>query len=76
MAAPTLKSALNHYLQATNSSRGCGTAAIRPSLTEADRAHLERWLEEVGDPIWEQIAADTRRHGELAASSRVLTLFS
>jgi hypothetical protein len=52
MAAPTLKSALDHYLQ-------------RPSLTEADRAHLKRWLKEVRDPVWEKIAADFRRYGEL-----------
>jgi hypothetical protein len=52
MAAPTLRSALNHYLQ-------------WPELAEADRAHLKRWLNEVSDPVWEQIAADTRRYGEL-----------
>ena len=67
MAAPTLKSALNHYLQATNLVEGLRyRPLIRPSLTEADRAHLERWLEEVGDPIWEKISG--RRggaHGEL-----------
>jgi hypothetical protein len=54
MAPSTLRSALNYCLQ-------------RPDLTEADRAHLERWLEEVGDPVWEQLAADTRRYGELPA---------
>jgi hypothetical protein len=52
VAASTLKSALNYYLQ-------------RPALTEADREHLKRWLEHVRDPVWEQIAADTRRYGEL-----------
>ena len=54
MAAPTLKSALNYYLK-------------RSGLTEADRAHLARWREEVRDPVWEQLAADTRRYGELPA---------
>ena len=62
MAAPTLKSTLNHYLQRPASSR---VPAIRPGLTEADRAHLKRWLKEVRDPMWEQLAADTRRYGEL-----------
>jgi hypothetical protein len=52
MAAPTVKSALNYYLK-------------QPRLTEADRQHLKRWLEDVRDPVWEQIAADTRRYGEL-----------
>jgi hypothetical protein len=52
MAAPTLRSALKYYLQ-------------RPELSEADRAHLKRWLNEVSDPVWEQIAADTRRYGGL-----------
>jgi hypothetical protein len=52
MAAPTLRSALNYYLQ-------------RPDLTEPDRAHLKRWLNEVQDPVWEQLAADIRKHGEL-----------
>jgi hypothetical protein len=52
MAPSTLRSALNHYLK-------------RPGLTEDDQAHLKRWLDEVADPVWEQLAADTRRHGEL-----------
>jgi hypothetical protein len=52
VATPTLKSALNYYLQ-------------RPGLSEADRAHLERWLKEVRDPVWEQLAAETRWYGEL-----------
>jgi hypothetical protein len=52
MAAPTLRSALNYYLK-------------RPGLTEDDQAHLKRWLDEPRDPIWERLAADTRRHGEL-----------
>src|SRR5262245_56105707 len=52
MAAPTLESALNNHLQ-------------RPGLTEADREHLNRWLNEVRDPVWERIATDTRRYGEL-----------
>jgi hypothetical protein len=52
MAAPTLKSALDYYLK-------------RPGLTKADRAHLTRWLAEARDPVWEQIAADTRTYGEL-----------
>jgi hypothetical protein len=54
MAAPTLKSALDYYLK-------------RPGLTKADRAHLTRWLAEARDPVWEQIAADTRAYGELPA---------
>jgi hypothetical protein len=52
VAAPTLKSALNYYLQ-------------RPRLSEADRVHLRRWLKEVRAPVWEQIAADARRYGAL-----------
>jgi hypothetical protein len=52
VAAPTLKSALNNYLG-------------RPNLTEADRAHLKRWLDEVRDPAWVEIAADANRCGEL-----------
>jgi hypothetical protein len=52
VAAPTLKSALNNYLG-------------RPHLTEADRAHLKRWLDEVRDPAWVEIAADANRCGEL-----------
>jgi hypothetical protein len=52
VAAPTLKSALNYYLQ-------------RPRLSEADRVHLRRWLKEVRDPVWEQIAADAGRYGAL-----------
>jgi hypothetical protein len=66
MAAPTLKSALNHYLQATNLVEE-QYLTLRLSLSEADRAHLNRWLEEVRDPIWEKIAADARAHGELGA---------
>src|SRR5262245_50946929 len=52
MAVPTFKSALNNCLQ-------------WPWLTEADREHLKRWAEHERDPVWERIAADTRRHGEL-----------
>jgi hypothetical protein len=52
MAAFTLRSVLNHYLQ-------------RADLTEADRAHLKRWLEDVRDPAWEKLAAYIRRCGEL-----------
>jgi hypothetical protein len=37
-----------------------------PKLTEADRAHIKRWLAEVDDPVWEQIAADADAHDELA----------
>ena len=48
----TLGSALNYYLQ-------------QPKLSEGDRAHLKRWLNEPHDPIWEQLAADTRKYGEL-----------
>jgi hypothetical protein len=64
--APTLKSALNHYLQPTNFVEELRyLPLIRPSLSEADRAHLQRWLKEVRDSIWEKIAADARAHGEL-----------
>ena len=67
MAAPTLKSALNHYLQPTNFVEELRyLPLIRPSLSEADRAHLQRWLKEVRDSIWEKIAADARAHGELS----------
>jgi hypothetical protein len=52
MPAPTLRSALKYYLQ-------------RPDLTEPDRAHLKRWLNEARDPVWEQLAADIRKYGEL-----------
>ena len=52
MATFTLKSTLNHYLQ-------------RADLTEADRAHLKRWLEDVCDPAWVKLAAYIRRCGEL-----------
>ena len=68
MVAPTLKSALNHYLQPTNLVEELRyRPLIRPSLSEADRAHLERWLKEVRDPVWGQLAAATRRHGKLPA---------
>jgi hypothetical protein len=33
--------------------------------TEADREHLKRWGEHERDPVWERIAADARRYGEL-----------
>jgi hypothetical protein len=52
VAAPTLKSALNNYLG-------------RPHLAEADREHLTRWLDEVRDTVWVEIAADANRCGEL-----------
>src|SRR6266576_726551 len=65
MAAPTLKSALNHYLKLTNLVE---ELRYRPliRLSEADRAHLERWLDQVRDPIWEKIAAEARAYGKLA----------
>jgi hypothetical protein len=52
MAVPTLGSALRYYLK-------------QHKLSEGDRAHLKRWLNEVDDPVWGQLAADTRKHGEL-----------
>jgi hypothetical protein len=52
MTAPTLRSALKYYLE-------------QPKLSEGDRAHIKRWLNETRDPIWERLAADTRRYGEL-----------
>jgi hypothetical protein len=61
MAAPTLKSALDHRLQATNLVEE-KYLTLR-LLSEADRAHLERWREEARDPIWEKIAAASRRYG-------------
>ena len=65
MAAPTLKSALNHYLQPANLVEELRyRPLIRPSLTEADRAHLKRWLDQVRDPIWEKISC--RRLGSMA----------
>jgi hypothetical protein len=54
MAPSTLGFALDYYLK-------------RPGLTEADRAHLKRWLAEARDPVWERIAADTRTYGKLPA---------
>jgi hypothetical protein len=33
-----------------------------PTLSEADRAHLERWLDEADDPVWEQIAAEAESY--------------
>src|SRR5439155_429413 len=35
-------------------------------LSEADRADLDRWLDQVRDPIWEKIAAEARAYGKLA----------
>jgi hypothetical protein len=52
MAQPTMKSALVNRLG-------------DPKLSEADRAHLERWLDEADDPVWEQIAADAESYGIL-----------
>ncbi len=52
MAAPTLISALNYHLQ-------------RLGLSEADRAHLERWFAVVRDPAWKKLAAYIMRCGEL-----------
>jgi len=52
MATPTLKSALVNRL---------GDA----KLADADRAHIKRWLAEVDDPVWEQIAADVETYGKL-----------
>ena len=52
MAQPTMKSALVNRLG-------------DPKLSEADRAHLKRWLAEVDDPVWEQTAADAETYGEL-----------
>jgi hypothetical protein len=52
VAAPTLRSALNYYLQ-------------QPKLSAGDRAHLKRWLNETRDPVWEQLADDVRKYGEL-----------
>jgi hypothetical protein len=52
MAAPTLGSALRYYLQ-------------QHKLSEGDRAHLKRWLNEVDDPVWGQLAADTKKYDQL-----------
>jgi hypothetical protein len=51
-AAATLGSALRHYLK-------------QQKLSEGDQAHLKRWLNEVDHPVWGQLAADTRKYGEL-----------
>ena len=51
-AVPTLGSALRYYLQ-------------QHKLSEGDRAHLKRWLNEVDDPVWGQLAADTRKYDQL-----------
>ena len=51
-AVPTLGSALRYYLQ-------------QHKLSERDRAHLKRWLNEVDDPVWGQLAADTRKYDQL-----------
>ena len=50
MTRPTLKVALVRWL-------------AEPNLTKANRAHIERWLGEVNDPVWEQVAADADRCG-------------
>jgi len=52
MVVPTLGSALRYYLR-------------QHKLSEGDRAHLRRWLNEVDHPVWGQLAADTRKYGEL-----------
>jgi hypothetical protein len=52
MATSSLKSALVNTL---------GDA----KLTDASRAHIKRWLAEVDDPVWEQIAADVETYGKL-----------
>ena len=49
---------------------GCSYSRIRAEvrqhkLSEGDRAHLRRWLNEVDHPVWGQLAADTRKYGEL-----------
>jgi hypothetical protein len=62
-----LKSALDRYLQPAKLVEGLQYRPLIRSLSEEDRAHLTRWLEEVRDPVWEQLAAATRRHGKLPA---------
>src|SRR4051812_15619729 len=52
MIKPTMKSALLDFYQ-------------RPNMPEADRAFLSRWLAEVKDPVWEQIAADAQAYAKL-----------
>ena len=52
MAVPTLGSALRYHLQ-------------QHKLSEGDRGHLKRWLNEVDNPVWGQLAADTRKYGEM-----------
>jgi hypothetical protein len=52
MADPSIESALRYVGQSDK-------------LTDADRAHLRRWLVEVENPVWEKIAADTWSYGEL-----------
>jgi hypothetical protein len=52
MVEPTIESALRYFDQS-------------PMLTDADRAHLKRWLAEVRNPLWMQIAEEIGEHGEL-----------
>jgi len=35
-----------------------------PKPSKADRAHIKRWLAEVNDPVWAQIAANAETYGE------------
>jgi hypothetical protein len=51
-AKPTIRSALLYVGQSSG-------------LSKADRDHLNRWLDEVRSPVWEQIAADVESHGEM-----------
>jgi hypothetical protein len=65
MAAPTLESALNRYLQPAKFVEKLRYRPLIRRLSEEDRAHLTRWLEDVRDPVWEKLANATRRHGKL-----------
>src|SRR3954453_6702110 len=38
----------------------------RPGLPGADRAHLERWINQASDPIWNKIASDAAREAALS----------
>jgi hypothetical protein len=67
MAAPTLESTLNRFLQPTNLNEELRYRPLIRSLSEADRAHLARWLKDARDPVWEQLAAATRQRGKLRA---------
>ena len=65
VGAASLRSALNYYLEPPELTEAERYYRMqRRKLTDADRAHLKRWLNEADDPIWERLAADTRTYGQ------------